>query len=55
MTTVLLLLCCGLGCPLLMGGMVWLLGRDRESARLEREVRRLNRAAAADRSGDRTA
>jgi hypothetical protein len=50
MTALLLGLCCVLACPLLMGGMMWFMGRDRETARLDREVRRLNRAAAPDRS-----
>ena len=46
MTSVLLALCCGLGCPLLMGVM-WLMSRDREGPRLERELSRLNAEAEA--------
>ncbi|MEO9043919.1 MAG: hypothetical protein ABI352_02695 [Candidatus Dormibacter sp.] len=45
MFQILLVACCLLGCPLLMGGMMWWLGRDTETGRLEREVRRLNAAA----------
>lgn len=41
----LLPLTCAFGCPLLMGGMMWGLGRDGERRKLEREVRRLNRRA----------
>src|SRR5487761_124618 len=36
-----LLVCCGLGGPLIVGAMLLLL-RDREGSRLEREIRRLN-------------
>ena len=41
----LLPLTCAFGCPLLMGVMMWGLGRDAERRKLEREVRRLNRLA----------
>ena len=41
----LLPLTCAFGCPLLMGAMMWGLGRDGERHKLEREVRRLNRRA----------
>ena len=41
----LLPLTCAFGCPLLMGAMMWGLGRDGERRKLEREVRRLNRRA----------
>jgi len=44
MPATILALCCFLGCPLLMGAM-WLVTRDPEKGRLEREIRRLNRAA----------
>ena len=44
MVAILLSLCCFVGCPLLTGVM-WLLTRDREGARREREVRRLNAEA----------
>ena len=44
MAALLLSLCCFVGCPLLMGVM-WLMNRDREGLRLEREVRRLNAQA----------
>ncbi len=37
----LLALCCFLGCPLIMGGMMFMM-RDREGSKLEREIRRLN-------------
>jgi hypothetical protein len=46
MIQVLLVACCVFGCPALMGGMMWFMGRDHEGAKLEREVRRLNRVAA---------
>lgn len=52
MTALLLLFCCVFACPLLMGGAMWFMTRDRETARLERDIRRLNRAAARDRSDD---
>lgn len=48
MAAVLLSLCCFIGCPALMGVM-WLMTRDREGWRLEREVRRLNAEARARR------
>ena len=41
----LLPLTCAFGCPLLMGAMMWGLGRNGERHKLEREVRRLNRGA----------
>jgi hypothetical protein len=50
MIQVLLVVCCVFACPLLMGGMMWFMGRDRESGKIEREVRRLNRAAEARQS-----
>ena len=37
-------MCCFLGCPLLMGGMMFMM-RDHEGAKLEREIRRLNAQA----------
>lgn len=40
----LLALCCFLGCPLIMGGMMFMM-RDREGSKLEREIRRLNAQA----------
>jgi len=48
----LLALCCFLGCPLIMGGMMFMM-RDREGSKLEREIRRLN--AQADRRREATA
>ena len=48
MVALLLSLCCFVGCPLLMGVM-WLMTRDREGPRLERELRRLNAEAEASR------
>ena len=49
MAAILLPLCCFVGCLLLMGAM-WLMTRDREGARLQREVRRLNSEAQARRT-----
>jgi hypothetical protein len=49
MLGVLILLCCVIGCPLIMGGVMWFLVRDREAAAIGREIRRLNRAAAESR------
>lgn len=40
----LLALCCLLGCPLIMGGMMFMM-RDREGSKLEREIGRLNAQA----------
>ena len=45
MSSVLLLLCCALGCPLIVGAMVLLMSHDREGKRWEREIRRLNTEA----------
>lgn len=49
MIQLLLVVCCVFACPLLMGGMMWFMGRDREGGKIEREIRRLNRAAEARR------
>jgi hypothetical protein len=49
MIQILLVVCCVFACPLLMGGMMWFMGRDREGGKVEREIRRLNRAAEARR------
>lgn len=49
MVGVLLSLCCFIGCPLLMGAM-WLMARDREGPRLERELKRLNVQAERERA-----
>ena len=46
MAQLFVIFCCFLGCPLLMGGMMWFIGRDGQAKRLEREIRRLNREAA---------
>lgn len=46
MIQLLLVACCVFACPVLMGGMMWFMGRDPQGAKLEREVRRLNRDAA---------
>ena len=58
MLQLLIVVCCVLGCPLLVGGGMWLLGRDWQGKRLEREIRRLNRragaAARSTRSSDRS-
>lgn len=45
MAQILLLACCFLGCPLIVGGMMLGIGRDHSARGLEREVRRLNAAA----------
>jgi hypothetical protein len=47
MIQILLVVCCVFACPLLMGGMMWFMGRDREGGKVEREIMRLNRAAEA--------
>lgn len=44
--------CCFLACPMIVGGMMWFIGRDGQAGRVEREIRRLNRVAA--RGGGRT-
>jgi hypothetical protein len=49
MIRVLILVCCVFGCPLIMGGVMWFLGRDRVAAAIDREIRRLNRVAAQSR------
>ena len=41
----LLILCCVLGCPLMMGVMLFFMSRDGEGKRWEREIRRLNAGA----------
>jgi hypothetical protein len=46
MIQLLLVGCCIFACPALMGGIMWFMGRDHQAAKLEREVRRLNAAAA---------
>lgn len=46
MARLLLPLSCLLLCPLMMGALMWGLGRDREKAKLHREVERINRRAA---------
>ena len=46
MAQLLVIFCCFLACPLIMGGMMWFIGRDGQAKRLEREIRRLNRQAA---------
>jgi len=43
----LIVVCCVFGCPLLMGGVMWAMGRDWQGKRLDRELRRLERRAAA--------
>lgn len=49
MSALILSICCVVGCPLTMGAM-WLMTRDRDGARIEREVRRLNAEADARRA-----
>ena len=46
MIQLLLVVCCVVACPILMGGVMVFMGRDHSAAKLEREVRRLNRTAA---------
>lgn len=50
----LLPLTCVFGCPLLMGAVMWGLGRDRQMAKLEREIARINRSAGLARTADAT-
>lgn len=54
MLALLIAICCVFGCPLIMGGMMWAIGRDWQGKRLDRELRRLERrAAAANTAGSR--
>ena len=46
MLQVLIVVCCVIGCPLIMGGIMWGMGRDWQGKRLNRELRRLERRAA---------
>jgi hypothetical protein len=46
MIQILLVICCVFACPLLMGGMMLVMGKDHQAAKLKREVRRLNCASA---------
>lgn len=52
MTAWLLPAACMLGCPLMMGAMMLLVGRDHGEAKLERELRRLERRSYRTRTGD---
>ena len=47
MIALLIAVCCVFGCPVIMGGIMWAMGRDWQGRRLERELRRLERRAAA--------
>lgn len=47
MPQLLIVACCVFGCPLIMGGIMWGMGRDWQGRRWERELRRLERRAAA--------
>ncbi len=44
MAQLLVVACCFLACPLLMGAMMFWIGRDSEGRRLKRELRRINAA-----------
>jgi len=46
MLQILIVVCCVFGCPLIMGGIMWAMGRDWQGKRLDRELRRLERRAA---------
>ena len=47
MLQLLIVVCCVFACPLIMGGIMWAMGRDWQGNRLDRELRRLERRAAA--------
>ena len=44
-------ICCVFGCPLIMDGIMWAMGRDWQGQRLDRELRRLERRAVAAKTG----